>query len=148
MVRLILFLLGIMAGAVLPIQAALNARVGHAVGNPIAGALISFTIGGVALLGVVLAQGTSWQQVTQVRTLPPLTLAGGLLGAVYVSAVTALAPLLGATLTVGLVIIGQLRLALVLDQFGLLGLPLHPVSVLRGLGIGLLLLSVWLIKTY
>lgn len=59
-----------------------------------------------------------------------------------------LAPRLGATLTVGLVIIGQLGLALVLDQFGLLGLPLHPVSLLRGLGVGLLLLSVWLIKTY
>lgn len=148
MIRLLLFFLGIVAGTILPIQSALNARVGHVVGNPIAGALISFTVGGLALLGVVLAQGTSWQQVTQVRALPPLTLAGGLLGAFYVSVVTMLAPRLGATLTVGLVIIGQLGLALVLDKFGLLGLPLHPVSLLRGLGVGLLLLSVWLIKTY
>lgn len=148
MIRLLLFLLGIVAGAVLPIQAALNARVGHAVGSPVASALISTIIGSLALLGVVLVQGTSWQQVAQVRTLPPLTLLGGLLGAVYVSAVIVLAPRLGATLTVGLVIIGQLGLALGLDQFGLLGLPLHPVSLLRGLGAGLLLLSVWLIKTY
>lgn len=148
MLRLFLLFLGIVAGAVLPIQAALNARVGQAAGSPIVGALISFGVGALALLGVVLAQGTPLRQVVPLRTLPPLTLAGGLLGAFYVSVVTMLAPRLGATLTVGLVVVGQLLLALVLDQFGLLGLPLHPASALRGLGVVLLLLGVWLIRTY
>lgn len=146
MLRLLLLFLGVVAGAVLPIQAALNARVGQAAGSPILGALVSFGIGALALLGVVVAQGASLRQVAGLRALPPLTLAGGLLGAFYVAVVTALAPRLGATLTVGLVVVGQLLLALVLDQFGLLGLPLHPASVLRGLGVVLLLLGVWLIK--
>ena len=148
MLRLALFGLGIMAGAVLPIQAALNARVGHAVGSSLAAALVSFTIGGLALLGVVVAQGTTLHQLAQLRTLPPLNLIGGLLGTIYVAGVTILAPRLGATLTVGLVIIGQLLLALLLDQFGWLGLAPHPFALLRGLGVLLLLLGVWLIKTY
>lgn len=148
MLRFALFFLGIAAGAVLPIQAALNARVGHAVGSPIAAAFISFLVGGLALLGIVVAQGTTMQQITQLRALPPLTLAGGLLGTVYVTGVTVLAPRLGATLTVGLVIIGQLLLALTLDQFGWLGLTTHPLSGLRALGMLLLLLGVWLVKTY
>ena len=148
MLRLFLLFLGVVAGAVLPIQASLNARVGQAAGSPIVGALVSFGIGALALLGVVVAQGLPLRQVMQLRTLPPLTLAGGLLGAFYVSVVTMLAPRLGATLTVGLVVVGQLLLALVLDQYGLLGLPLHPVSVLRALGVVLLLLGVWLIKTF
>lgn len=148
MLRLFLLLLGVLAGAVLPIQAALNARVGQAASSPIIGALVSFGVGTVALLGIVLAQGVSLRQAAQLRSLPPLALSGGLLGAFYVAVVTMLAPRLGATLTVGLIVVGQLLLSLVLDQFGLLGLPLHPVSVLRGLGVVLLLVGVWLIKTY
>lgn len=148
MLRLFLLFLGIVAGAVLPIQASLNARVGQAVGSPIVGALVSFGVGALALLGVVVAQGIPLRQVAQLRTLPPMALAGGVLGAFYVAVVTTLVPRLGATLTVGLVVVGQLLLALVLDQFGLLGLPLHPVSVLRGLGVLLLLAGVWLIKTF
>lgn len=146
MLRLFLLLLGIVAGAVLPIQASLNARVGQVAGSPIVGALVSFGIGSLALLGVVLVQGASLRQVAQLRALPPLTLAGGLLGAFYVAVVTMLAPRLGATLTVGLVVVGQLLLALMLDQFGLLGLPLHPTTWLRGLGVLLLLVGVWLIR--
>ena len=146
MLRLLLLILGIVAGGLLPIQASLNARVGQAAGSPVVGALVSFGIGTLALLGVVAAQGTSWRQVAQLRRLPPQLLVGGLLGAFYVVVVTALAPRLGATLTVALVVVGQLLLALVLDQFGLLGLPLHPLSVLRGLGVALLLLGVWLIQ--
>ena len=148
MLRFFLLLLGVVAGAVLPIQASLNARVGQAVGSPVVGALVSFGIGALALLGVVLAQGTPLRQLSQLRALPPLTLVGGLLGAFYVVVVTILAPRLGATLTVGLVVVGQLLLALMLDQYGLLGLPLHPLSVLRGLGVALLLLGFWLIQKY
>lgn len=146
MLRLLLLFLGFVAGAVLPIQASLNARVGQAAGSPIVGALVSFGIGTLALLALVLAQGAPLRQVAGLRSLPPLTLLGGLLGAFYVAVVTALAPRLGATLTVALVVVGQLVLALVLDHFGLLGLPLHPVSGLRALGVGLLLLGVWLIQ--
>lgn len=146
MLRLFLLVLGIGAGAVLPIQASLNARLGQAVGSPVMGALVSFMVGALALLGVVLVQGTPLRQLSQLRALPPLTLTGGLLGAFYVAVVTVLAPRLGATLTVGLVVVGQLLLALVLDHYGLLDLPVHPLSALRGLGVVLLLLGFWLIQ--
>lgn len=148
MLRSLLLLLGIVAGGMLPIQAALNTRLGQALGSPVMGALVSFGIGALSLLGVVLVQGPSLRQLGQLRSLPPLTMAGGLLGAFYVAVVTILAPRIGATLTVSLVIVGQLLLALVLDQYGLMGLPQHPMSLLRGVGVILLLLGVWLIKTY
>ncbi len=73
--------------------------------------------------------------------------AGGLLGAVYVVGVIALAPRLGALLTFALVIAGQLLASLLLDHLGLL-YPRHPVNLPRLLGALLLLAGVVLIRRY
>ncbi len=48
---------------------------------------------------------------------------GGLLGAFYVAASIILTPRLGAANTVTLIIAGQVLASMVLDQFGLLSLP-------------------------
>ncbi|MBK6350865.1 MAG: DMT family transporter [Proteobacteria bacterium] len=64
---------------------------------------------------------------------------GGLLGAVYVASVTILGPRLGGMTMVALVIAGQLMVALVVDQFGILGYPQIAVTPTRLLGAALLL---------
>ena len=46
---------------------------------------------------------------------------GGIIGAVYVCCVIILAPKIGAANTLGLVVGGQMVLAIILDHFGLLG---------------------------
>lgn len=51
----LLLILAVLSGAVLPIQAALNAKVGKAVGDPVYAALISFVIGSVGLFIYSLA---------------------------------------------------------------------------------------------
>jgi transporter family-2 protein len=72
---------------------------------------------------------------------------GGLLGAVYVVGVIALAPKLGALLTFALLIAGQFLASTVLDHLGLL-YPRHPVNAVRVLGVVLILLGVWLVRRY
>ncbi len=54
--------------------------------------------------------------------------AGGFLGAFYVFASIILTPRIGAASTVGFVIAGQMVASIVLDQFGLLNLPVNTVS--------------------
>ena len=69
----------------------------------------------------------------------------GLLGAIYVASVTMLGPRLGAMTMVALVIAGQLTVALVVDQFGILGYPQIAVTPTRLLGAALLLAGALLV---
>ena len=60
----------------------------------------------------------------------------------YVASVIVLTPRLGVATMIGLAIAGQIGLSVVLDHFGLLGLPHHPVSLPRLIGVGLLVAGV------
>jgi bacterial/archaeal transporter family-2 protein len=86
--------LTLLAGAFLPIQAGLNARMGKATGSPVHAALFSFIVGvvGLVLYILVTRQSVSWAGVKEA----PLSLwAGGLLGAFYVTVIVLAFPRLG-----------------------------------------------------
>ena len=53
---------------------------------------------------------------------------GGLIGAFYVAISTVVASQLGTASLLGLALAGQLAMALVVDHFGWLGLPEHPIT--------------------
>jgi transporter family-2 protein len=71
---------------------------------------------------------------------------GGLLGAIYIVTVVVLAPRLGAGTLIAAVVGGQMAASLVLDHYGLVGFPEHPISGLRLLGAALVMLGVALIQ--
>jgi bacterial/archaeal transporter family-2 protein len=58
----------------------------------------------------------------------------------YLTATIVLAPLLGAASMIGLIITGQMLAAIALDHFGLVGFPIHPLSLWRVIG-GVLLVG-------
>src|SRR5215469_2730639 len=70
---------------------------------------------------------------------------GGLLGAYYVIWTVIAGPRLGAATLLALVVLGQLSCSLLVDHFGWLGFPLHPLSVTRLAGAALLFGGVLLI---
>lgn len=145
---LFLLLVALAAGAVLPVQAGLNAKVGKAVGDPVYAALISFIIGSVGLFAYTLITRVDLSQLSQATSLHWSVWLAGLLGAFYVAAVIILVPKLGPALTFGLVVAGQLGLSLVLDHFGALGLPVHAISWQRLFGMGLIVSGVILIRIF
>jgi transporter family-2 protein len=66
------------------------------------------------------------------------------LGALYVASATVLFPKLGALQTTGLVVAGQMVASLLIDNYGLLGVPMQPLNIYR-MGAALMLLGgVWL----
>jgi transporter family-2 protein len=71
---------------------------------------------------------------------------GGLIGAVYVTAVFLLIPLIGAAPTVALTVAGQQLASVAVDQYGLLRLPRRPITARRLLGVGVLLAGVALLQ--
>lgn len=143
-----LILLAIISGAVLPVQAALNAKMGRAVGDPVYAALISFVVGSIGLFLYSLAAKVDLSQISNAGTVNWPVWTAGLLGAFYVAAVIILVPKIGAALTFSLVVTGQLGLSLILDHFGLLGLSVHTFNWQRLLGILLVIGGVLLIRTF
>lgn len=135
-------LLALLAGVVVPIQVGLNAALRTSLASPLWAALLSFAVGTLTL-GVICLPLRPWPQFA---TLPPLwQWLGGVLGALYVTLAIVLAPRLGATSLMALVIAGQLGASLVLDHFGWLTFPQHPATPVRLLGVVLLSAGVMLI---
>lgn len=133
-------------GAVLPLQALINARLGGSMNGPIWAATISFAVGTVGLLGYLLAQRAPFPSLSQAATVPAWAWLGGLLGAFYVTAATMTVPKLGAAALISLVILGQMTASLLLDHFGVLsaGQPVTPVRAIGALMlVGGAMLIVW-----
>jgi len=142
------FLLALVAGAMMPTQAAINNRLSMFVESPILAALISFAIGTIGLLVYVLISGAPLNNLLSARNAPAIAWIGGLLGAFFVTATVVLVPRLGVAMTFSLLIAGQMLVTLVIDHFGLLGVPVKEVSLARVGGILLITAGVVLIRRY
>ena len=146
--KIVFILLAIAAGAVLPIQAALNGKMGKAVGDPVYAAFISFVIGSVGLFAYIVATKTDLTTLSKAGTLHWTVWLAGFLGAFYVACVIILAPKLGVALTFGLVVAGQLGISMIIDHFGLLGIPTHSINWHRVAGMLFIISGVLLIRKF
>ncbi|MBN9073937.1 MAG: DMT family transporter [Rhizobiales bacterium] len=141
--------LGVVAGSFLAIQAPINAALSRGLGMPVAAAASSFLAGAVMLWLVSLASAQAGG-VTIGWRVPPLWMfiAGGCLGAAFVTVVIILTPRLGAAATMGFVVAGQLLTGILVDRIGFLGLAVREISFGRVAGAILLLAGALLIRLY
>jgi transporter family-2 protein len=142
------FLLALLAGAMMPTQAAINNKMAVFVDSPILAAFVSFLVGTVALFVYAMATGTPLGNLTELKNASPVAWLGGLLGAFFVASAVTLVPRLGVAMTFSLIIAGQMLVTLVIDHFGLLGIPEKPISIPRLLGIALITGGVILIRKF
>ncbi|MBP7377930.1 MAG: DMT family transporter, partial [Pyrinomonadaceae bacterium] len=140
--------LAILAGAMMPTQAAINNKLAVVVDSPILAALISFFVGTIGILVYAVASGTPLTNLTSIRDAPPIAWIGGLLGAFFVTATVVLVPRLGVAMTFSVIIAGQMIVTLVIDHFGLLGVPVKEVSLARIAGIALITAGVVIIRRF
>jgi transporter family-2 protein len=117
-------------GMALASQAPINAALARAAGGPLWAATISFGVG-FALLAAVAAARAPLPSAAGLAGAPWWVWVGGALGAFYVTAATAAAPVLGALTLIAAVIFGQLLAALALDAFGAFGLPTREITPAR-----------------
>lgn len=144
------FLIGLalLAGATLPTQAGMNAQLQlHWAKHPAMASLVSFTVGTLALVLYCVAARIPLPSLAG-STTQWWHWIGGLLGAVFVTVVTFLAPRLGAATMVGLIVAGQMLASVSLDHFGLLGYAERPLSLMRLVGVAMLVGGVLLIRRY
>jgi transporter family-2 protein len=143
-----LALIALAAGTCIPTQAGINARLSLWAGSPLLAATISFLVGTVLLAGVVLASRVPLPLLRSAAGEPWWLWSGGALGAFFVAVTIYLAPRLGATNMLACLLAGQMLAALALDHFGLLGYPLHSMSIGRVAGVLLLVAGVLMIRIF
>jgi bacterial/archaeal transporter family-2 protein len=137
--------LGLAAGAGLPIQGAINAQLNAELDAATAVGAFSFLVATAAMavvLGGFLAAGAPRPRVEPLRGVPWWGWLGGLCGATYVTAVFTLIPEIGAAPVVVLTVAGQQLASVAVDRYGLLRLPRREISRRRLAGVALLLCGV------
>lgn len=138
--NIIYYLVAVSLGVAIAAQSAVNNQLKLLLGgSTFLAALVSFAVGGLSLCVVCALSGERLTQLMQLRHINPWLLSGGVLGAFFVFGTTLLAPRLGVAAMISLVIFGQVTMALVMDKFGLLGLPVRDIAPLRIFGIVLVI---------
>lgn len=144
---LLLILLALLAGVIIPTQAGINAQLSLWSRSAVLAATISFAVGTVSLLGYIGFMRIPLPSWSSATAHPWWIWTGGVLGAYFVTVTVMLAPKLGATLMVVLILAGQIVASLVLDHFGWLGYPSHPLSLGRIVGVLLVACGVIMVRT-
>lgn len=140
------YVLGLVAGFGLSMQIGMNSQLRRVLQSANTAALISFLVGTAGLIALLLATRSPLPERATLAAVPWWAWFGGLLGAFYVASSTVVAAELGTASLLGLALAGQLTTALVIDHFGWLGMPEHPITWMRIAGVGLLASGVWLIS--
>ena len=109
--------------------------------------MISFVVGTLAISTYVFAtrQSVSWAGATSA---PWYAWLGGLCGAFSLTAIILTYPKLGPGLGFGLLIAGQLVIAVILEHLNVLVAEPHPISMLRVAGVALVLAGVTMIRIF
>jgi transporter family-2 protein len=120
-------------GSLLALQAAANVQLSTATGSPFGASTLQLGIGAGLLLAVAAIAGTldAFGLLTDAE---PWHLTGGLGSAIYITSGIVLFPRLGAVVTVGLWIAGQMLASLALDGFGWLGVEQEALGVPEAVG--------------
>jgi transporter family-2 protein len=143
---LIAIVLSVLAGGLIPVQTAINSRLSGRLGAVLPASLVSFAVGSVGLGLAVLLTGTPVPWVETASAQPWWIWIGGVCGLVFLTLNIVLLPRIGAAATVVLPLVGQVLGGLVIDLVGGFDTAVHPLTAVRGLGGGLVVVGAALVN--
>ena len=146
MTGLLLLAFAVVAGAFLPLQAGVNATLARFVGGPVRASFVSFGIGAVVLLAVVVLFYRG--EHSRAGHAPWWAWVGGALGAFYVTSTVVVPPRIGAAAFFGILVAAQLVTSVLADQFGWLAFEQRSITPLRALGVVLLVAGAVLVRVF
>lgn len=144
----VFILVALVAGAMMPVQAAINHKLSTYVQSPVLSAFVSFGVGFIALFLYIISSGIQLSALSNARNAPPVAWLGGLCGAFFVTAVVTIVPRLGVALTFGILILGQMIATLPMDHYGFLGGMIKEINLPRIIGVALIIGGVILIRKF
>jgi transporter family-2 protein len=135
-------------GAMVPLQLVFNGQLGGVTRNAFTASLIVFLVGTAVLLVLVAVMRPQLPSFAELVAAPRTVWLGGLIATCYIVAIVIITPRLGVGLTTGLILVGQLCMALALDHFGAFGNPQHTLGLGRAAGLALMIAGVITIKSF
>ena len=136
-------------GAVLTTQVATNKQLGESLHNLYIPAVVNMIIGLIATIAITVIASRGWPTLAMAKSAPSYSwVAGGVLGAVYLTGNILLAPKLGAGALIGLVVAGQIVFSVMVDAFGWFGFEQHDANWPRLAGCALLIGGVTLVSKF
>ncbi len=141
-----MLLFAIFIGAGIACQSAVNAKLRSYVLSPFTASMISFFVGAVALTILTFTSGyLFWEEWGQLKGEPLWIFTGGFLGVISLTMNVILFTKIGGVQTAVLSIFGQIFMGTLLDQFGWLHSQVQPLTVLKVLGLVLVVIGVVLV---
>ena len=134
--------IAIMAGIAVTLQGQFMGLLDRGLGT-IESVFVTYAGGGliITLLMIAFRGGNlkNWQSV------PWYAFGSGILGLIIVGSIGYVVPRLGVVKGFTLIIATQFLIASLIDHFGFFGAAVRPMDMMRSLGLGLMLLGVWLV---
>jgi bacterial/archaeal transporter family-2 protein len=143
-------LVGIGAGTLMSIAAAINGQLGLVLDSPFHAAFVSFFVGTVTLLILVGLKERSYANIKEPikQSAPWWVWIGGIIGGLYVLINVYLVGKIGTGETVVLALFGQIIGSLLVQQFGLLKSVKNRIVPIQIFGLILMLGGVFLIESF
>ncbi|MCU9614705.1 DMT family transporter [Caldibacillus lycopersici] len=143
-------IVGICAGMLMSIQAAVNGQLGVVLGSPFQAAFVSFFVGSITLIIIVGIKDRNYKNIVEPikQSAPWWVWLGGIIGGIYVLANVFLVDQIGTGQTVVLALFGQIAGSLIVEQFGLLKSTKNRITAIQIVGLICMLAGVFLIKTF
>ena len=137
---ILIILVGLAGGIAVGLQGPMASMISQRLG--IFESVFIVHLGGVLIALVpMLIYGS---KLAQWRSVPWYALGAGIFGLIVIASISYMIPRVGVAAAVTSVVAGQLLVSAVLDHFGLLGAALKPLDGTRLLGLGVVMLGVWL----
>ena len=139
---------GILIGILEASQVTINGRLNVVLHSPLKAGIISFAISALILWIFTLGQKISFHRnhYFQINNPRWWIWLGGLLGGIIIIGNAYLAPIIGTALSVVLVMLGMLIGGLLIDNYGWLKAKKRPITLVKTLGILVMLGGICLIK--
>ena len=138
---LFILLIGLAGGIAVGLQGPLASIITQKMGMMESAFIVHFGGAVAALIPLIFIGGGKlglW------KSLPWYTLFTGVLGLVVLSAVSYAIPRIGVAGAITSIVTGQILISALLDHFGWLGADIRPLDGTRLLGLGIVMLGVWL----
>jgi transporter family-2 protein len=135
-------LIGVLGGIAVGVQGPIVSQMSQRIGT-MAGSFVVHVSGAILSGALLLALGG--ENIRNWRGLSWYMFLSGSFGVILYLTLNQTMPRLGATTALALIIIGQLVMGILIDQFGLFGVPVRQVDLMRLVGAGLLIAGGYLI---
>jgi|SRR5690606_14966836 len=137
--------LALISGGLAAMQPALNTAMAVALKSILTAALISFSLGALVLLFIVLAMRER-PDFAAALALPWYMWMGGLCGIGFVASAPLVVARVGVSTTLILFLLGQLVMSVALDHFGAFGVAPRPINWGRIAGLAAVVVGVFLVS--